>query len=426
MRPSSRFLNSRRVYIVGGAITPFIGKGSPSFIDKKHPDFGKKQNATVEEIITAVTNEALANANVDAALVDRIAIGNFAGELFCNQGHMGACVTGANAKLLNKPSMRVEGACASGALAVQVCHDAVLAGADIALAVGAEVQTTVSPRVGGDYLARASHYARQRSIDDFTFPCLFAKRMKGILEAGHFTMEDTARVAAKAYANGNLNPLAHMTKAKVSFEHANTISEKNPNFLSNELYKQYLRITDCSQVSDGGAAIILASEEGVKKINAAREKLVEIRSLQCATGNLYEDTVDPTRMPTSAAAARRALEKAGVKASELNVAEVHDCFTIAELLMYEALGICEYGGAKELIRSGATSLDGRIPVNTGGGLISYGHPVGATGIKQFFEIYRQMKGQCGKYQLKSAPALGATLNMGGDDKTAVSAVLQNM
>jgi acetyl-CoA acetyltransferase len=423
---SSRYLLNRRVFIVGGSITQFTGKGSPHFVDKKHPEFGKKQNPTIEEYITKATNDAFESTKVDPELVDRIAIGNFAGELFTNQGHMGACVIGANKKLMNKPSMRVEGACASGALAVQVAYDAIRSGSDVALAVGAEVQSTVSSRVGGDYLARASHYARQRPIDDFTFPCLFAKRMKGILEQEHFTMEDTARVATKAYANGNLNPLAHMHKAKISLEHASTTSDKNPNFLSNEIYKPFLRITDCSQVTDGASAMILVSEEGLKKINAPKESIVEIMGLACATGNLYEDVQDPTRMMTSGVAAARAQEAAGIKASDLHVAEVHDCFTIAELLMYEALGIAPYGGAKHLIRSGETHLEGKIPVNTGGGLLSFGHPVGATGIKQFMEIYRQMKGQCGAYQLKKIPTFGATLNMGGDDKTAVSSVLQNL
>lgn len=155
-------------------------------------------------------------------------------------------------------------------------------------------------------------------------------------------------------------------------------------------------------------------------------RLVELKSLACATGNLYEDPVDATRMFTSHAAAERALHEAGITPHQLNVAEVHDCFTIAELLMYEALGIAEYGKAKELIRSGATCLDGRIPVNTGGGLLAFGHPVGATGVKQIMEIYRQMKGLCGEYQLKNKPEFGATLNMGGDDKTAVSCVLHNI
>ncbi|EKG08731.1 3-ketoacyl-CoA thiolase, putative [Trypanosoma cruzi] len=426
----------KRVFVVGGHITPFLGKGSPLFIDKKHPDFGKKENKTLEELLADAINGALEKTGLRndgrAALVDKLVVGNFLGELFSSQGHLGPAAVGSlkgSTAFMNKPAMRVEGACASGGLAVQVAWEALLAGtSQLALVAGVEVQTTVSARVGGDYLARAADYRRQRSIDDFTFPCLFAKRMKAIKESQHFTMEDTARVVAKAYANGNKNPLAHMYTRKLSLEFCTSASDKNPNFLGNETYKPFLRNTDCSQVSDGGAALVLASEEGLNKmgISPNDSSLVEIKSLAAASGNLYEDPPDATRMVTSRAAAQQALALAGVKPSELQVAEVHDCFSIAELLMYEALGIADYGKAKELIRNGDTALEGRIPVNTGGGLLAFGHPVGATGVKQIMEIYRQMKGLCGEYQMKNVPALGATLNMGGDDKTAVSTVIANI
>ncbi|KAG8343294.1 Thiolase N terminal domain [Trypanosoma vivax] len=429
--------SSRRIFVVGGYITPFVGKGSPLFIDKKHPDFGKKENKTLEELLSESVNGALQNTGLTggrASLIDRIVVGNFLGELFSSQGHLGAAAIGSLSgdsatAFMNKPAFRVEGACASGGLAVQVAFESLLAGtSQVALAVGVEVQTTVSPRVGGDYLARAAHYKRQRGIDDFTFPCLFAMRMKAIQEAGHFTMEDAAYVAAKAYANGNKNTLAHMHTRKVTLEFCKEVSDKNPNFLGNETYKPFLRSTDCSQVSDGGAAAVLASEAGLEKlgISPTDNRLIEIKSVASATSNLYVDAPDLTRMTTSRTAAQTALSFAGVKPSELQVAEVHDCFTIAELLMYEALGIAEYGEAKTLIRNGVTALDGRIPVNTGGGLLSFGHPVGATGVKQLLEVYRQMKGQCGQYQLKNVPALGAVLNMGGDDRTAVAMVLENI
>jgi acetyl-CoA acyltransferase len=416
----------RRVFIVGGSITPFVGKGHPDFIWKKHADFGKRENPTIEELTTKATNEAFRNTGVSAEAIESMAIGNFTGELFVKQGHLGAALVGAHPGLLNKPSMRVEGACASGALAVQAMYKNILAGEDVTLAVGVEVQTTVSAREGGDYLARAAHYARQRKIDDFTFPALFARRMKAIAATGHFTMEDTARVAVKAYANGAKNPLAHMTKAKMPFEVANSSGEKNPCFLGNEEFRDFLRMSDCSQVSDGGAALILASEEGLKKLGKKPSDCVEILSIGQATGNLYVDGEDMTKMTTSGAAACKAFQQAGVKPSDLEVAEVHDCFSIAELLMYEALGIAKYGEAKTLIREGATNLDGRIPVNTGGGLLAFGHPVGATGIKQLMEVFRQMKGQCGAYQMKKVPALGAALNMGGDDKTAVCTIMRNV
>lgn len=426
----------KRVFIVGGHITPFVGKGSSLFVDKKHPDFGKRENKTLEELLADSINGALENTGLGtnglAALVDKLVVGNFLGELFSAQGHLGPAAVGSlrgSTAFMNKPAMRVEGACASGGLAVQAAWEALLAGTSrVALAAGVEVQTTVSARVGGDYLARAAHYRRQRGLDDFTFPCLFAKRMKAIQESGHFTMEDTARVVAKAYANGNRNPLAHMHTRKVTLDFCNNASDKNPNFLGNETYKLFLRNTDCSQVSDGAAAVVLANEEGLQKLGISTNdsRLVEIKSLVSAAGNLFEDPIDATRMPTSRAAAQQALALAGVKPSDLQVAEVHDCFSIAEPLMYEALGIAEYGRAKDLIRNGDTTLEGRIPVNTGGGLLAFGHPVGATGVKQIMEVYRQMKGLCGEYQMKNIPGLGATLNMGGDDKTAVSSVLANI
>ncbi|CAJ1025087.1 Thiolase, N-terminal domain/Beta-ketoacyl synthase, N-terminal domain/Thiolase, C-terminal domain containing protein, putative [Leishmania lindenbergi] len=427
------------VFIVGGHITPFVGKGSKLFIDKKHPDFGKKQNMTLEEILATTVQRTMENTGLKGKedVVDHVVVGNFLGALFSNQGHLGPAAigsltygqTGVKNPLMYKPALRVEGACASGGLAVMTAANALKAGsADIALAVGVEVQTTASARVGGDYLARAADYRRQRKLDDFTFPCLFAKRMKYIVEHKHFTMEDTARVAAKAYANGNKNPLAHMHTRKMTFEECNGEDPSNVKFLGNETYKEYLRMSDCSQVSDGGAGVVLANEEGLKKIGLSPNdsRLVKIKSIACASSSLYEDPEDACCMFTSRQAAQKALSMANVKSSDLNVAEVHDCFTIAELLMYEALGIAEYGHAKDLIRNGDTTLEGRIPVNTGGGLLSFGHPVGATGVKQIMEVYRQMKGQCEAYQMKKIPALGATLNMGGDDKTAVSTVLQNI
>uniref|UniRef100_A0A0A9ZEN0 Uncharacterized protein MTH_793 n=1 Tax=Lygus hesperus TaxID=30085 RepID=A0A0A9ZEN0_LYGHE len=220
----------------------------------------------------------------------------------------------------NKPACRVEGACASGGLAIMSAVDALRAGrASIALATGVEIQTTASARVGGDYLARAADYDRQRSLDDFTFPCLFAKRMSNIVTQGHFTMEDTALVAAKAYANGNKNPLAHMHTRKMSFDDCNNENDRNVKFLGNETYKPFLRTSDCSQVSDGGAGVVLATEEGIAKLGMpiTNGKLVELKSLECATGNLYEDPCDATRMYTSQAAAAKALCSAKVTPQDL-------------------------------------------------------------------------------------------------------------
>jgi len=216
----------RPVFIVGGFNTTFIGKGHPDFIHKKHPDFGKRNNLTIEQTIDAAVNGALKFTNVDPKLIQKSWIGNFAGCLFTKQAHLGAGVVGSNPAFRFLPSMRVEGACASGGLAFASAVESIQAGTDIALVVGAEIQTTVSAREGGDFLASASHYSRQRSIDDFTFPALFAKRMKAYREKYKTSNEDTSRISVKAYSNANKNPLAHMKAVKMDLATAITASDK--------------------------------------------------------------------------------------------------------------------------------------------------------------------------------------------------------
>src|SRR5690606_2813095 len=163
------------------------------------------------------------------------------------QGHLGAALVGVHPDLVNKPAMRVEGACASGGLALASAVESIQAGTDVALVAGVEVQTTVSARTGGDYLARASHYARERSLDDFTFPALFAARVKAAREAYGLTDEDLGRVAVKAYANANRNPLAHMKAVTLDLETASASDDRNPCFLSNPDLKPHMRMSDCSQ-----------------------------------------------------------------------------------------------------------------------------------------------------------------------------------
>ena len=199
-------------------------------------------------------------------------------------------------------------------------------------------------------------------------------------------------------------------------------------FLSNPDLKDYLRLSDCSQVSDGGAALVLVSEAGLAKLGKTMSDSVEVLGLGCAASSLYT-TPDPSTLPTAAAAANVAFAEAGIDdedRSAIGVAEVHDCFTITELLILEALGLAAPGEGAALLRSGATAIDGTLPVNTGGGLVGFGHPVGATGVKQVLEIYRQMKGECGDYQMLKVPELGVTANLGGDDKNVVVSVLRNL
>ncbi len=416
---------SKRIFVVGGDLTTFIGKMHPDFIWKKHPDFGKRENPTLEEYLTAAIRGALAKTGVSAAEIDRGFIGNFAGELFSNQGHLGAMAVRADEALEGTPFARLEGACASGGLAVVAAVDALHAGSDVVLAAGAEVQTTVSARDGAGFLARAAHWEEEREIDDFTFPAMFARRAMHYKSAYGVTDEDIAHVTVKAYQNANKNPHAHMREVSWDLETAAVAGDRNPAFLRNEELKPHLKVSDCSQVSDGGAAVILATEEGLKRLGISESDCVELVSYGQATGGLGR-VENFTELSTTKKAAQVAYEDAGVTPQEVDVAEVHDCFAVTECLMVEALGFAEPGQGADLARSGATGLKGSIPVNTGGGLLAFGHPVGATGVKQVLEVYRQMKGQCGDYQLADVPKVGITANMGGDDRTSVCMIFKNL
>ena len=409
---------NQSIYLVGGHITDFIGKGRPDWDEDG-------DNPTLEEHLSEAINTAFDDTGVDPDAIDRGYIGNFAGECFVNQGHMGALAQRANEALEGKPFQRVEGACASGGLACVNAVDALQTGSDIVMAAGAEVQTNVSAREGAGYLARAAHWETERELDDFTFPAMFARRAKHYKEKFDVTDEDIGYVVKKAYDNGNRNPKAHMRDIEVSLEEVSSVNDNNFCFLKNEELKPHLKVKDCSQVTDGAAAAIFATEEGLNKLGIDPNDCVEVASYGWRTSPLG-DVDDYTVLGNTEQAAGEAYEDAGIKPSDVDVAEVHDCFAVTELLMYEALGWADPGKGAELARSGATAIDGDIAVNTGGGLISFGHPVGATGIKQVLEIYRQMKGKCGDYQMPDVPQVGLTANMGGDDRTTVSFVLKNL
>ena len=406
-------MERRRVYLVGGDTTTFVGKGHPSW---------KKGHRGLKEYLSEAMNGAFERTGINPEAIDRVYVGNFVGELFNSQGHLGAAVAAASPALLYKPSIRLEAACASGGLACSEAVRSILAGSDCALAVGVEVETGVNGRTGNAYLARAADFERQSSLDPALFPALFARRTKAYLEKyPDVSMDDLAAVAAKAYANGNKNPSAQMQPVQLSHKAA----AASATFLANEQYNEFIRLADCSTFSDGSAAAIFMSEQGLRQSGINMADVVEVLAFDQGVGDLWADPPDLTEMTTAKTVVGRMLSSAGVKPSDIEVVELHDCFTMTELLLYEAVGLALPGQAAELLRSGATQLDGKVPVNTGGGLLATGHPVGATGVRQVLEIYRQMKGQCGGYQMAKRPNLGIAVNMGGDDKTIATMLLGN-
>jgi acetyl-CoA acetyltransferase len=214
-----------------------------------------------------------------------------------------------------------------------------------------------------------------------------------------------------------------MRTVKMSVDQAREASDKNPLFLENPELKPFLKVSDCSQVSDGGSAVVLVSEAGLRKAGKKPSDAVEVVAYGHATGPI-EGPSDILDMDVTRTAAKEAYESAGVGPGDIQVAEVHDCFAIAQLLAAEALGFASRGGAKKLIDEGTMWLGGKLPVNTGGGLVAFGHPVGATGVKQVVEISRQLLGRCGDYQVKGSPRLGLAQNMGGDDRTSVVTIFR--
>jgi acetyl-CoA acyltransferase len=413
----------RDTYIAAVSLTPFLGKGHPDFIWKGHADFGQRENPDLEGFLTQALR-GLFSQGLDPKLVTRGYVGNFAGELFNQQGHLGAMAARAIPELAGVGIGRTEAACASGGVALVAAAEAISAGHEVVLVAGAECQTTVRAREGAKFLARAAHFVEERGIDEFTFPALFARRAKAYHEAYGMPYSELAYFTAKAMENARRNPLAHMVANNWSLEKAMEGGDHNPHFLGNPEYKDALKMSDCSQVTDGGAALLLASAEGLKALGVQRSAAVKLRSYHLTT-NALGQTVDPLRMDSAAQAFQRTFVDGQIGLADLGVAEVHDCFTIAELLMMEAMGLEKPGHGVEAVKSGKTRLDGSLPVNTGGGLVGFGHPVGATGIKQAAEIFRQMKGQCGAYQLAKTPSLGVMANMGGDDRTCFVGLFEN-
>ncbi len=372
----------------------------------------KKEGKTLRDIVVETTRETLKDAGIAASDVQSGVVGNFAGGLYTRQLHLGSLLVDADEGLKGIPTFHTEAACASGSVAVVAGIQQIMAGtADVVLVVGAEQQKTMSPSDGADVLAAAGDWNNEKPIyGEHMFPKLFASIAKIYMEKYGLTVPQLASVVVKNYQNAQKNPFAQKRGDPVTQEQAVTPSEKNPEFAPP------LKITDCSQVSDGGAGIVLASKRFVEKIG--RKNAMRLLGYGHATDHLELSKKDVPTFSVARKAAERAYKMAGLRPSDINAAEVHDCFSISEVIQYEILGFAEPGRGVLLLKEGATRLDGRIPVNPSGGLIADGHPVGATGVRQVWEAYRQLTASAGERQVKNASRF-LTFNMGGSMTTNV-------
>ena len=365
-----------------------------------HTPFGKLAGESVESLIVRVTAEALADAGIGAKDIDEIVLGHFnAG--FSAQDFTASLVLQASPDLRFKRATRVENACATGSAAVHQGIKAIEArAARIVLCVGVEQMTTTPAAEIGRNLLKAS-YVREEAEIDGGFAGIFGK-IAGLYFQKYGDQSDAlAMIAAKNHKNGVGNPYAQMRK-DLGYDFCRTESEKNP-FVAGPLKR-----TDCSLVSDGAAAVVLADVDTALRLN----KAVAFRAAEHVQDFLPMSKRDILKFEGCAHAWRGALAKAGLALGDLSFVETHDCFTVAELIEYEAMGLTAEGQGARAIKDGWTQKDGKLPVNPSGGLKAKGHPIGATGVSMHALTAMQLTGSAGDLQVKNA-RLGGIFNMGG-------------
>ena len=404
------------VYILGGGRTDF----------KRNL---KKEGKTIRDLITESGRKAIDDAKIDPAEIQAAAVGNFNAGQFTKQLHLGAFIPEIDPKLRGIPTMHTEAACASGSLSVLLGAQWVMGGFhDAVLVVGAEQQKTMSSLDGSDVLGAAADYHIEKpEYGDFMFPKLFGRIAQIYIEKYGATPDDLASVAYKNYAHARLNPMAQMREANLTYSDASQVSDKNPSVAPP------LRVSDCSQITDGGAGLVLVSGKYLDRIGRDKSKLPRLLGFASTTDYLALEKKDAPTFSTARKAAEKAFAMSNLKPRDMQGVEVHDCFSITEIVAYEILGLAEPGKGAELAKSGATALpqvrgehvSGKIgweiPVNVGGGLIGDGHPVGATGVRQVFEAYQQLTEQANARQIEGVKRF-LTFNMGGSLTTSVAMI----
>jgi acetyl-CoA C-acetyltransferase len=380
------------------------GKPLVSIISAGLSKFGKHEGLYARELFSLAAKEAFDRCpKLDPKRdVKAMFIGHM-GESYEHQGHMGSAAADWSG-LIGVPATRTEAACASSGAALRAGVMAVLSGlADVVIVGGVEKMTHRSTAEVTEYLAMASDYPFEQ-FHGITFPGLFALMATAHMHAYCTTQEQMAKVAVKNHHHASLNPKAHLQK-EITLEAA----------LASKPVAWPLKMYDCSLITDGASCVVLAKPELASKFTDQPVQIIGSGQASDTIG-LYERK-SLTSLQAAKTAAKTAYEMAAVRPADIQVAEVHDCFTFVELMSYEDLGFCPVGKGGSLIDSGETRLGGRLPVNTSGGLKAKGHPVGATGTAQTYEIYLQLTGQADRRQVKGA-TLGLTHNVGGSGATA--------
>ncbi len=376
-----------------------------------HTPFGKLDNVELEQLIRDAALPAVASAGLEPSDIDGIFMGHFNGG-FVRQDFSAALAAVAIPEFRHTPAVRMENACATGSAAIWAALDALASGrVKRALVIGMEKMNTLPNAQIGETLLRCS-YVKEEGDTPGGFAGVFGKIAAEYFERFGDQSDALAAISAKNHANGVHNPYAHMRR-DLGFDFCRQPSEKNP-FVAGPLKR-----SDCSLVSDGAAALVLSLEP----LPGASVPAVRWRSRTQVNEFLPLSRRDATRFEGAALAWSRGLSDAGATLADLQFVETHDCFTIAELLEYEAMGLAPHGQGARAILDGVTRKDGRLPVNPSGGLKSRGHPIGATGVSQHVMAAMQLSGTAGDMQIANA-CVGGVFNMGGDAVANYLSVLE--
>ena len=366
---------------------------------------GKLKEKSLTALIQEAGNKAIADANIDRKQVQALYVSNFNAQFLTGQGHMGPMVAEA-LQINGVPSLRVEGACASGSIAFRQAYIAIAAGLyDIVLVGGIEKMTHQTTEKVTEGIASAADYELEGK-NGMTFPSIFAM----IANRYHYQYTDPRDAmtvcAVQNHDNAFLNPDAQMQKKVTPEDVVNSAKVAYP-----------FTVMDCSLMTDGAAFVVLAADEIAKNINGSRRAVVLGSGHNGSTLSLYSKP-DITTFDATLRASKEAYDMAGLKPSDIDMVEVHDCFTMTQIINIEDLGFAQKGQGTKVVLNGETARDGRIPVNVSGGLKAKGHPIGATGISQIYEVITQLRGDAGERQLKKMD-IGMTHNLGGSAGTCL-------
>lgn len=405
-----------KVYILGGAQTDFSrnwkkeGKNILALIRENIFDAMDKVNLTREDVVELNKKNKIG-----------IFVGNFIAENYINQGHLGSLLTEVDPCFYGVPSARYEAACASGSVALDSASSKIKDETyDVALVIGFEMMKTVDSKIGGDFLGKAAYYEKEGKGIDFPFPKLFARLADEMIKKYNLDEErfntNLAKISYINYKNAKSNPHAqtrtwYMDEQQTSMRGTST----NPYIGGN------LALTDCSQVTDGAATVILCSDEFKKFINTDK-KIPYIKGFGHRVAPLTfdnkiaESSNNKYILPWTRQAVLDAYDRSGLTVEDIDVFETHDCFTSSEYAAISCFGITEPGKEFEAIENGMISFEGKKPINPSGGLIGCGHPVGASGVRMALDLYKQVSNQAEGYQISDAKN-AMMLNLGGSATT---------